>query len=89
MNKDVFDSIASDHGFSGISSGQLVGISSSNLSQVGYDYDQRVLFVAFTNGNIYQYSSVPPSVVIELLSAGSHGSYFHHNIRMSYPFSKL
>tara|TARA_R110002110_G_scaffold92555_18_gene241531 strand:+ start:7801 stop:8070 length:270 start_codon:yes stop_codon:yes gene_type:complete len=89
MNKKIYESTVSDLGYEGINSGLMVGVSSSNINSVGYDYDARTLFVAFIAGTIYQYTSVPPVVVVELLSAGSHGSFFHQNIRMSYPFSKL
>jgi hypothetical protein len=89
MNREQFNRNAADLGFSEIADDQMVSLSSSNLSQVSYDFSQRVLIVAFVNGNAYQYSSVPPSAVLSLLGAGSHGSHFHNNIRSSYSFTKL
>ena len=70
-------------------SGGLISVQSSNLYGIGYEFDSKTLVVAFTNGGAYQYEGVSPFMVVELLSAGSHGSFFHHNIRMSYAFSRL
>jgi hypothetical protein len=48
---------------------------------VGYDQEQRVLEIEFTNGAVYQYSDVPPEVHHGLMAAESHGRYFHQHVR--------
>lgn len=58
-----------------------ISVTSSNLTSVGYDDGRRILEVEFTDGSIYQYFGVPLEVFDGLLSAGSHGKYFHRNVR--------
>jgi hypothetical protein len=48
---------------------------------VGYDDEQRVLEIEFTNGAVYQYSDVPPEVYSGLMAAESHGRYFNQHVR--------
>jgi hypothetical protein len=64
-------------------------VSSSNLRSVGYDMDSHVLEIEFHNGGIYQYFGVPLSVYDALMSAASHGKYFHRNIRNRYSYAKV
>ncbi|WP_027339962.1 KTSC domain-containing protein [Halonatronum saccharophilum] len=64
-------------------------VSSSNLDSVGYDPATETLEIAFHSGGVYQYSGVPQSEFNGLMSAGSHGRYFHHHIRGSYPYFKV
>ncbi len=56
-------------------------VRSSALRSVGYDLEQRVLEIEFTNGVVYQYSDVPPEVYRGLMAAESHGRYFHQHVR--------
>lgn len=64
-------------------------VSSSNLASVGYDSLSHVLEIEFTNGSIYQYQRVPARIYNGLMSASSHGSYFHEHIRDKYPYRKI
>ena len=64
-------------------------VDSSDLRSVGYDSDTSTLEIEFHSGGIYQYSNVPTSVYHSLLSAGSHGRYFHSYIKGIYPYSKV
>lgn len=57
-------------------------VSSSNLSSVGYL--NGVLEIQFHSGGIYQYSGVPESVYLGLMSAGSKGTYFSTHIKNRY-----
>lgn len=59
----------------------MVPVSSSNLSAVGYDTTTQTLRVAFNNGSLYEYSSVPASVHAGLMAASSHGSYFDAHVK--------
>jgi hypothetical protein len=60
---------------------QRVPVTSSNLQSVGYDEESRILTIEFRNGSVYEYEGVPPDVYSELMSAKSHGKYFHRQIR--------
>jgi len=66
-----------------------IPVSSSNLSSVGYDPISHILEVEFHGGRIYQYFSVPGSVYQGLLSASSHGRFFHANMRDAYPCTRV
>lgn len=68
----------------------MVSVSSSNLSAVGYDASTQTLRVAFNNGSIYEYSGVPASIHAGLMAAGSHGSYFDAYIKKGpYPARRV
>lgn len=64
-------------------------VNSSNLQAVEYDPDTLVLRVTFTNGGQYEYEGVLQEIVDEMMSADSQGSYFHRNVRMNYPYTKI
>lgn len=64
-------------------------VSSSNIASIGYDADNSILEIEFNNGGIYQYSGVPEGVYNGLISAGSHGTYFHNHIKDIYSFHKI
>lgn len=68
---------------------QRENVSSSNLASVGYDEENQILEIEFNHGGIYQYFDVPVEEHEGLMSASSHGSYFYHNIRNDYEYSKL
>jgi len=62
---------------------------SSDLSAVGHDASQRVLEIEFLSGSVYQYSGVPASIYQGLMTASSHGRYFHAYIRSSFPYVRI
>ena len=62
---------------------------SSNLSAVGYKRETQTLYVEFNGGGLYRYDDVPEQVYIQLMSAGSHGSFFARNIKNRYSTTKL
>jgi len=64
-------------------------VSSSNLRSVGYDSSTNTLEIEFNSGGIYQYRGVPPAVYERLMSASSHGKYFHAHIKNVYPDTKI
>ncbi|WP_255197763.1 KTSC domain-containing protein [Halorarius litoreus] len=64
-------------------------VSSSNLSSVGYDADTQTLEIEFNDGSVYQYSNVPTNIYEGLISAPSHGKYFHRNIRDSFNYTQI
>ncbi len=65
----------------------MIPVSSSNLSAVGYE--NGTLYVSFNSGSMYSYSGVPESVYNNLMSASSKGSYFATYIRKSYPYRRI
>ena len=64
-------------------------VQSSNLLSVGYDSDTQTLEIEFRDGGIYQYYGVPEMVYRQLLTATSHGKFFHAHIRDVYHYRKL
>jgi hypothetical protein len=64
-------------------------VSSSNISSIGYDPESRTLEIEFHNGGVYQYFNVPESIYNALMSAPSHGSYFHHYIKGQYRWTEI
>ena len=64
-------------------------VSSSNIRSIGYDTESRTLEIEFHSGGIYQYFNVPESVYNALMSASSHGSYFHRHIKDQYQWTKI
>lgn len=64
-------------------------VSSTNLRSVGYDGNMRLLEIEFNSGGLYQYLNVPEMIYNGLMSASSHGEYFHRNIKDRYTTTKL
>lgn len=65
----------------------MIPVSSSNLSAVGYE--NGTLYVSFHSGGLYSYANVPESVYRGLMSASSKGSYFAAYIKNSYRYARL
>jgi hypothetical protein len=68
---------------------QLIPVSSSNIASIGYETSTQTLQILFHSGGLYQYSGVPQSIHNGIMSAPSHGQYFHRNIKDVYSFVKL
>ncbi|MDJ0448840.1 KTSC domain-containing protein [Methylocystis sp. JR02] len=64
-------------------------VTSSNISEVGYDENSRTLEVLFTSGNLYQYFDVPPQIYTELMQAGSVGQYLNANIKGNFRYARV
>lgn len=64
-------------------------VNSSNINSVGYDIRTKTLRIEFHGGSIYEYYNVPEHVYAALMSAPSHGSYFHQNIKNNYQSTGL
>lgn len=54
-----------------------VAVNSSSLRALGYDPDEQVLEVEFSNGAQYRYDQVPAEAVQALLDADSLGRHFN------------
>ena len=72
-----------------IDEGMAIRMHSSNLLAIEYDEEERELTVEFVSGPIYEYYGVPPSKIEGLVTAPSTGTYFHQNIRFSYPYARV
>jgi hypothetical protein len=68
---------------------ERTSVSSSNISAIGYDADNQILEIEFTNGAVYSYSGVPPGEYEGIMNADSKGKYLHSNIKNRYSFMKL
>lgn len=66
-----------------------IGVRSSDLRSVGYDLNSSTLEIKFRSGGLYQYYNVPMSVYDGLMSASSHGKYFHRNIKGKYRYRRI
>jgi hypothetical protein len=60
---------------------ERIPVVSSVIRSVGYDDDNAILEIEFRSGKVYQYLNVAQQVYVELMSAGSKGSYFDAHIR--------
>ena len=61
---------------------QRQSVSSSNIKSIWYQ--EWILEIEFHSGWVYQYSWVPESIYLSLISASSIGSYFASNIKDNY-----
>jgi len=68
---------------------ERIPIRSTNLRSVGYDSTNQILEIEFIDGGIYQYRGVPHSVYNALMTAVSHGEYFHAYIKDVFRFYKI
>lgn len=68
---------------------ERVGVSSSSISEVGYDEAGNTLEIMFLDGRVYQYFDVPVWVYEALINAPSVGQYFHSEIRGTYRFARV
>lgn len=64
-------------------------VNSSNIDLIGYDPNSMVLEIAFLSGGTYQYFNVPKSIFEGIMSAASHGSYFHQHVKDKYSYQKV
>jgi hypothetical protein len=63
-------------------------VTSSNIAEIGYDEQRRVLEVLFKVGTVYQYFDVPPQEYQALMQAGSIGQYVNANIKGRFRYAR-
>ena len=68
---------------------EMKSVSSSNVSEVGYDEKNQVVYVRFHNSALYIYKGVPQYDYDGLLNAPSVGSYLHRNYKNVYPYERI
>ena len=64
-------------------------VSSSMINCIGYNQEDALLEVEFSNGTVYQYKDVPLDIFSNLMSANSIGKYLNENIKDVYSFEKI
>ena len=67
---------------------ELVETKSSNISNIAFDEPNELMFVTFTNKNIYSYKKTPKEEFERMKKAESVGKYFN-TIKNKYEFEKL
>ncbi|MBU4275079.1 KTSC domain-containing protein [Patescibacteria group bacterium] len=67
----------------------MIPVSSSNVTEIGYDESTQTVFVRFLNGNLFIYKSVPIFEFEGLKNAPSIGSYLHRNYKNVYPYERI
>ena len=66
---------------------QMIPVSSSDISSVGYE--NGTLHIRFNSGGLYAYYDVPENVYRGLLTAASAGKFFHASIKDHYSTQKI
>lgn len=62
-------------------------LNSTDIHSVSYQNGQ--LYITFKSGGIYCYEGVPVSLYQGLVSAKSHGKYFHSHIKGKFIYHKV
>lgn len=68
---------------------EMIFVDSSNIEAIGYDPDQRDLYVQFHGGRTYVYADVPEQTCNEFLHADSKGSYLNREIKSNYVYREI
>ncbi|WP_166417453.1 KTSC domain-containing protein [Cochlodiniinecator piscidefendens] len=68
---------------------EMISVSSSNVSAVGYDSDTSTLQIQFNDGSLYQYFDVPEHIFDGLRTADSAGRYLHQNVKGVFRYSRV
>lgn len=71
-----------------MSTPEMYPVSSSNISAVGFDPDNQMVYVQFLNGSTYAYKGVPEHEFENLRTAPSVGSYLNRNYKNIYPYER-
>jgi hypothetical protein len=67
----------------------MQSVSSSMISQIGYNQKLQILRVQFKNQSVYEYSDVSHETYQALMSAESVGKYFTENIKFNYEYYRV
>lgn len=55
----------------------MIPISSSRITEMGYDADEAIVYVRFTDGPAWQYKYVPENIWLDFVSADSKGRFIN------------
>jgi len=59
-------------------------LASSHIESVQYDKEDSTLQITFVSGDEYTYYGISESLYNDLISADSHGKFYHQNIKGQY-----
>lgn len=62
---------------------------STNVKQIRYSEEQKIMQVTFTSGTTYQYFDVSPRTWDAALQASSIGTFISNSIKGKYKYSKV
>lgn len=68
---------------------EMIPVSSSNVSALGFDDTEQIVYVEFMNGSMYIYKGVSKNEFEGLLNAPSIGSYLHRNFKNFFPYERI
>jgi len=61
-------------------------VESSTIATVGYDEEQRIMEIVFSDGRVYHYLEVPPERALSLLRAESKGRFLNSEIKPNFGY---
>jgi hypothetical protein len=61
---------------------------SSNITRFRYDEINRILFVEFINGGVYQYFDVPDNIYEQMKTASSKGQFLAQNVKGVFRYAR-
>ncbi len=64
-------------------------VESSNIRAIGYDKEEKTLFVQFKNYNEFSFEGVPKETHDALMAAESVGKYFHSHIKGKFKTTRV
>jgi hypothetical protein len=64
-------------------------VESSNIWQIGYDAENKTLYIKFNKGGLYSYEDVPVDVWEAFDSSSSKGQFFYKAIKGRFDFTKI
>lgn len=67
----------------------MIPVDSTTLEKVGYDAENRELYLQFIGGSTYVYSDVSSETHQDLLGAESLGSYVNRQIKPNYAYRQV
>jgi len=59
-------------------------VDSKTIASVGYDDEQQIMEIVFSDGRVYHFLEVPPERVLSLLRAESKGRFFNAEIKPNF-----
>jgi len=64
-------------------------VTSSNIDSIWYCDTDSILEITFLDWSVYNYYDVPAGEFNWIMSASSHWSYLHQNIKGSYKYKEI
>jgi hypothetical protein len=68
---------------------EMIPVESSSIKKVGYDAEEKEMYIRFVSGFLYVFQAVPEELFDELVNADSVGSYFAVNVKGQYTYYKV